>query len=336
MNELSKPRTSNKRGIYLLIVLSLIVYGLAGWIYVNRQSISDNIVVFQHGKDPKLKQFADKTSMTDNAKFLLYASRAQVSAREQFNTNCSGLVERTVVLGCYTNQRIYVYDIEDSRLNGIEEVTMAHEMLHAGYDRLSVKERQLVDAMIEKQYSKITDERFKRTVALYPSGDSALRNNELHSMLATEIRTLSPELEAYYKKYFIDRSLVVNLAEAYESTFRQLEDQQRAIIDEMKTISAELETRLPSYENATSKLSTDIDLFNSRSRTGYFTSNDSFNKARADLLARQDNLENERIAINSLIDRHQQLQTELEKLNLRAQELQKSIDSLPSRTVPAL
>ena len=30
----------------------------------------------------------------------------------------------------------YIYNVNDERLNGLKEVTAAHEMLHAAYERL--------------------------------------------------------------------------------------------------------------------------------------------------------------------------------------------------------
>ena len=47
-------------------------------------------------------------------------------------------------------------------------------------------------------------------------------DNELHSILGTEVLTLSPELEAHYRKYFTDRSVIVLLSEKYERVFTGL------------------------------------------------------------------------------------------------------------------
>ena len=67
------------------------------------------------------------------------------------------------MLGCYIlNKGIYVYDITDDRLAGVRQVTTAHEMLHAAYDRLSVKERAQVDAMTAAAYEKLDNIRIKK------------------------------------------------------------------------------------------------------------------------------------------------------------------------------
>ena len=38
---------------------------------------------------------------------------------------------KTAVLGCYANREISIFNVTDQRLDGIREVTAAHEMLHA-------------------------------------------------------------------------------------------------------------------------------------------------------------------------------------------------------------
>src|SRR5206468_584885 len=106
------------------------------------------------------------------------------------------------------------------RLSGVEEVTSAHEMLHAAYDRLSTKERNRVDELLQNYYDhQLTDQRIRATIDAYKASEPNDLQNEMHSIFGTEIATLPPELENYYSQYFADRSKVTTLAGEYEQEF---------------------------------------------------------------------------------------------------------------------
>ncbi len=116
-------------------------------------------------------------------------------------------------------------DVTDQRLNGVIQVTAAHEVLHAEYDRLSRTERENVDKLAAEFFANLSNDRIKRTIERYKSKDPSVVPGELHSILGTEIRDLSPELETYYSRYFSDRSKIVSYSEGYEQTFVDLSNQ---------------------------------------------------------------------------------------------------------------
>ena len=126
------------------------------------------------------------------------------------------------MLGCYHSGQsgIFVLDVTDSRLDGVEQVTAAHEMLHAAYDRLSRSERSKVDAMLEDYYKNdLKDQRIVETINAYKKSEPKDVVNEMHSIFATEIASLPAPLEKYYQRYFTDRGQIVANAERYKSEF---------------------------------------------------------------------------------------------------------------------
>src|SRR5690606_11618218 len=133
--------------------------------------------------------------------------------------------DKSLVLGCYSQQRIYIFDVQDERLNGVKEVTAAHEMLHAAYDRLSSGERERVDTLINEAFRSIENERIRDAAQNYESDGHGTLNNELHSILGTEAADLPEELEEYYSRYFDDRSHIVSIAESYEAVFIEIQEQ---------------------------------------------------------------------------------------------------------------
>jgi flagellar biosynthesis chaperone FliJ len=141
--------------------------------------------------------------------------------------------EKTIILGCYKggDRGIYLYRVSDPRLDGVVEVTAAHEMLHAAYERLSSDERRSLDRQLEAFYRQsLRDERVKTTVDSYKTLEPSELPNEMHSIFATEVAVLPTELEQYYTRYFRDRQRVVALATAYQSEFT-LRREQVALYD---------------------------------------------------------------------------------------------------------
>jgi uncharacterized protein YaaR (DUF327 family) len=114
-----------------------------------------------------------------------------------------------------------LFNIKDERFNGIKEVTAAHEMLHAAYERMNETERRKVDAMLQPLVENMSDPRLLELVELYNKTEPGELYNEMHSILGTEAAELTPELEEYYKQYFKDRGVVVRYAGQYQAIFTE-------------------------------------------------------------------------------------------------------------------
>ncbi len=230
----SKAKSVSLIGILALLTGALLVLN-------QQQAIYDWIKLRGYTPPPTIVNLADATTMNNQARRMFYVNQPQLQNKEEFNSSCSDN-EQSIVLGCYIqNKGIYLYNVNDPRLGGVEEVTAAHEMLHAAYDRLSGEERDYVNQMINVEAKKITNQRILKTIESYKKRDSSVIDNELHSIIGTEVRTISSELESYYKKYFNDRLKVVELSEKYENAFTDLEDLSNSYLAKMKNLKAEIE-----------------------------------------------------------------------------------------------
>jgi hypothetical protein len=201
----------------------LVVAALSWWVIGHEQDIRDWWRLQYYRPSAEIIQLADDTDLSHQGERIFFVSRPQIEGRDQFNTDCA-FPEHTLVLGCYSAQRIYVYDVTDERLSGIKEVTAAHEMLHAVYDRMSSGERERIDALTAQVADGLTDKRLLKTIESYRDQDPASVPNELHSILGTEVADLPAELEDHYAKYFNDRTMIINLSKSYESVFVAIED----------------------------------------------------------------------------------------------------------------
>jgi hypothetical protein len=160
--------------------------------------------------------------MTDQSRHDFYVNHPQVQDKAAFNQSCpNNGGEQTIILGCYIPPQngIYVYKVVDSQLNGVEEVTAAHEMLHSAYDRLSSKDRSYVNGLLQAYYSHLQDQRLLDIFAAYKKSEPNDLTNEMHSIFGTEVAKLPPALEIYYRQYFTDRQKVVGYASQYQAAF---------------------------------------------------------------------------------------------------------------------
>ncbi|PLS81915.1 hypothetical protein CYG49_00940 [Candidatus Saccharibacteria bacterium] len=312
------------------LIISLVLIALALWIFFHRQWIIDQVMLLRYTPSAEVSALADRSSMTDEGKRYFFASRPEVHSATTFNERCRTRSEQSVVLGCYTLQRIYLFDVTDERLEGVKEVTAAHEMLHAAYDRLGPSERERVNALIQAEIDKVSDQRILELIKLYEKTEPGEKLNEMHSILATESQQLAPELEEYYRQYFDDRSAVVALTQQYESVFASIKETQSTLLADLQALNATVKQRSDALNASIVTLNNDIATFNQRARSGQFSSQAEFNAGRSSLMQRQEAMQQEHDSINRLIEQYNRKRDELIALNSEAESLNQSLDSTPN------
>lgn len=202
---------------------------------------------------------ADAAAMNDFAKRVFYVNHPKVEKNSaQFRSQCPQ-GEKTIVLGCYRSPQlgIVIYDVTDPRLDGVEEVTAAHEMLHAAYDRLGADEKQKVNNLLNSFYLQLNDARIKETVSLYRQTGPEHVINEMHSIFGTEVSGLPAELESYYSRYFTDRQKVVKAAAGYESEFSSRLEKIAEYEKQLDHLRADIEAQESSLKSQAAGLESD-------------------------------------------------------------------------------
>ena len=151
--------------VVLAIVLLVLLAGVD-----QQQAIGDWLRLRGYTPNQEVTALADTDTFTSTSRHLFYINRPEIIPKSEFVGSCNNTkAEQTIVLGCYhgVQNGIFVLRIaNDSRLNGVMQVTAAHEMLHAAYDRLSNSERTKVNAMLEDYYHhQLKDARIQKTIA---------------------------------------------------------------------------------------------------------------------------------------------------------------------------
>ena len=241
--------TVNIRRIALAVVQVGVSFGIiaAGfWVITHRQEVLDWWQLLNYKPTSDIVALADADKLTTRGRDMFYVSDPKVEDSQAFNLSCSDVGEQGSVLGCYTAiGRIYIYNVTDNRLPRVKEVTAAHEMLHAAYARLDTATRKKVDLMVQAAADKLkSDTSLQDLEKIYVKSEPGELLNELHSIIGTEYGNLSPDLEAYYKQYFTDRSKVVGYAKQYKAIF----DESKARIADYDKQLAELKTQISAME----------------------------------------------------------------------------------------
>ncbi len=262
-------------------------------------------------------QLATDATFTPDARHIFYVYHPELDDRGTFNSHCSSKGEQTIVLGCYISPTgIYVYDVSDARLSGVKQVTAAHEMLHAAYDRLSSKDKAHIDDLINQAYAGVTDERIRKNIDSYRK-DGADVTNELHSILGTEVPSLPAELEQYYQRYFTNRAQVVADSQKYEGVFTSLQNQAESIAQQLTALKTQIDNLEQQLSQQQSSLENDRPAIQTQAQA------DAFN-------ARVRSFNNQVALVNKLVSEYNNLRDQYNQLAVQQQQLFKALDSRPA------
>jgi len=308
-------------------VVSGAIVALALVLFLHRQYITDQVSVWSYTPSSAISTISDAAALTPRGKFLFYATKPSIEGQAEFNLLCPRQEMGSPILGCYTSVgRIYIYDIINEKLRGMEEVTAVHEMLHAAWARLSDTEQEKLGVELRAAYDKYASAELKNRMQYYERTEPGEFTNELHSILGTEVSNLGEPLESYYAKLF-NRAKVLSLHEQYYGVYRELYGRADTLYKEMKTLSTEIQTKSASYDAAADTLASDIQSFNTRAQNGSFTSIAQFNQERAALVARSNTLDAQREAINQTIAQYTAKYDEYRTIAGQIEVLNDSIDS---------
>lgn len=318
----------SKAGVLVTFIICCALVALSAWLIINKQYVIDRITVWQYVPTSELAALVDRTGMNDNGKFLFFASQPKLDATQSFNTECDRVENVTSILGCFIDYRIYIYDVTDPQLDGIREATAAHEMLHAAYIRMGESEKKKVNALIESEYKNLEiNKSLADLMKFYARTEPGQSDNELHSIIGTEVANISPELESYYKQYFSDRQKIVKLKVKYSSVFEGLESRANELVSQMNALSQSISDRSSQYNSEVKALNVDIIAFDKRADSGDFSSQSQFDRERSVLSSRVTTLSELRSGVNEDIVKYNTLLVEYNSIASQSKKLNNSIDS---------
>ncbi|WP_440711044.1 hypothetical protein [Herbiconiux sp. YIM B11900] len=325
-----RRRASRRRRMIVQVVIGLVAAAilLAGltWYSGHRVWVDDQISIWTRPATVEATSLADATALSDEGRFLYLASAPTVQGQEEFQRSCELPELGGHVLGCYDGRSIFVLDVLDQRLAGVREVTAAHEMLHAAFVRLSDDERRTLDPLLRAEWEKKqADPVFLERMGSYGELEGRSLLTELHSIFATEVAELDPALEAYYGRYFTDRSVVVGLNAAYEGVLAEVNGQAERLAAELTALGDSLDAQSSAFRADSETLAADIGAYNADAEAG-IGGYSELTERRDELQARSDELDARYDGLEPQYTHYDELRAQLEQLDAQAAELDRSLD----------
>jgi chromosome segregation ATPase len=148
-------------------------------------------------------------------------------------------------------------------------VTAAHEMLHAAWSAMSSAQKRLIVKQLNDFMTTTGDARIDALLTEYAAFQPGTRDNELHSLVGTQVRDLPAPLEGYYRRYFTDRSVIVDAFDAYQHVFDDLKTHYDQLDADVKALEGELtglQAELRAAGDEADRLSNEIDALRSQGR----------------------------------------------------------------------
>ena len=276
----------------VIFIIAILITTLVIVAILNRVWIGDFIRGLGYEPTSEMLRIRASLNLTDYGRLVFNASRPELSERETFNQHCRERTNENAILGCYDYTDIYIYNITEPELDGIRELTAAHELLHAVYARLSEQDKRDLRPALEQVYSS-NAEILSEEIEMYYEND---RYEELYVRAGTEIANLPSKLESHYAKVFEDQDRIAGYYNKYISVFNQIQQNLDVLSAEMNALSSEIESKTNEYYDRSAALNAAIASFNACAETpNCFASEAVFQRRRAELL-------NEFAALEALYD----------------------------------
>jgi len=319
-------RQKSRRGSVVVLLVLLL---LLGGTWLKRNALYDWFKLRNYQAPSQIMQLATQTTMTSYTQHMFYINHPAVQDKTNFNQSCpDNGGEQTIVLGCYHNREsgIFLYNVSDPQLNGVMQVTAAHETLHAIYERLSSKQRNYVDGLLEDYYQHdLHDQRLLDTIAAYKKTEPNDVVNEMHSVFGTEVANLPPALETYYAQYFTNRAKVVGYSAQYEAAFSSRKAQTDSILQQIQSLEQQLSNLKTQIDSQEVDLKTKRQTLDSQraitSDAAAF--NQQVNAYNSELAQYQSQVAN----YNQLVGQHNQLLTQYQTIAVEENQLFKELNS---------
>jgi outer membrane murein-binding lipoprotein Lpp len=321
-----------------LLVVSLVAGCVVA--YLHKQQINDHFAAQRFEPTAQIVTLTDDLRLTEAGHRIFWASTPTLDASQNFNTQCAGVdhSEEGHILGCYTAGSIHLFEINDERLNGIVEVTAAHELLHATFARLSDGERSSLVKKLNALYDEMSpnDPELRQRMEVYSGLSKTAFANELHSVLGTERRDLPEWLERHYETWFTERGIILDFFDSYHAVFSQLRQRADELEAAMTALRSDVEARSADYDAEVERFNREWAAFVARNDAFEFSGNpEEFYLLRDDFYSRRDALGEMMRGLNADIERYEQMRTELLELSELNHELERQLDSELAPPAPA-
>jgi hypothetical protein len=264
-------RPARRRGRLLGLFFVVIWLAIIGAVAAYRQPLSDWWRLRGYQPPAAVVQLADQDTMTSYTRHLFYLNRPQLLPTVSgFRADCPE-DEDTIVLGCYHPEQdgIFIYQIQNPTLYGVQQVTAAHEVLHAVYGRLNSKAKASLDTELQNYYEHdLHDARVLAEVQIYQKTEPTDVFDEMSCTFGTEVANLPASLEAYYKQFFTNRQAIVAYEQRYQGTLTALQNTVTTDDQQLATLKQQTDDQQTTLNTQYTQITSDRARLNSLQSSG--------------------------------------------------------------------
>lgn len=294
-------RRENRRQVQRELKAAIVVVAvmLAVNFVVQNRTVRDVFAGMWFQPSAQMATMAGELELTATGERILKATQPVLEGQESFNEHCDSHESELSLLGCYTEGKIYVYEITEERLAASNKVTLAHELLHAAWERMSFSEQEEIRGLLE-EVRRENEEWFRTELVAYTE---EAQMEEVWTRAGTKLRDLPAALEAKYARYFRNRLRIVEFYEEYQAPFRELQARNEELRKLIFAMKDEIERERDEYLAAVAVLDAEVDEFNRcADEPGCFATDAEFEDKRAGLEEARARLLKERERLNAKID----------------------------------
>lgn len=271
----------------------------------------------------KVQEIEEDLELTQTGKRIFAATRPQLEDKDAFNQHCESIGREVSLLGCYANGQIYVYEVTRGNLADSNKVTMAHELLHAAWNRTNAREKERLGVLL-KEVQEQNAGWFEEELKAYTEESKI---EEVWARAGTKLRDLPEELEEGYRKYFRNRLKIVEFYESYQAPFLELQERNKTLKEEILAMKTKISKEREQYLKEMEELDQKIEEFNQcAEQTGCFTTAE-FERKRKELTAEKERLEQVRENLNERIEKNNAKVVEYQENQLALGELTEAMNS---------
>lgn len=278
----------------------------------------------QYDEPERVAEIRKDLALTGKGERIFLATQPAVEEAESFNEHCNSHRKDVSLLGCYTNDKMYIYQVDREELQDSNKVTAAHELLHAAWARMSSAERERLERslrIIQRQYRDWA----KDELSLY---DEEEQMEELYTRVGTKLREIPDELEEHYREYFTDRLKIVEFYETYQAPFEKIRQTNEKLKAEIDKLGVEISEKRAEYSSRLEGLQAGVNEFNAcAEQEGCFKSLEEFNQRKAQLKQEESALNKLREDVNQQIDQNNKLVQEYNVNQMALGELNDALNS---------
>jgi hypothetical protein len=214
-----------------------------------KEPIADAYSVLTYSGNTEIIGIVNVSGMNMKGKALFLSKSPEVINADELHSHCPTPNDNVVEYGCYvpSSNKIYILRIAGLPYSEITSTTVAHEMLHVAWEELDEDERVNVSSLLRDHINQSKDAPTQAVVAAVGQydKDENVQIDELHSFIGSEVdsKNTDARLDAYYRKYFYDRSMSVDANERYEQGLAGIESS----IASRKNQAVQQESELADY-----------------------------------------------------------------------------------------